>query len=182
MSAKLVLGVSLLLAAAASFAGGASGQFAVQITLNNNSNSNSICTSASGSAAGSSSVQVQCTSNVFVEIAPVTPQAAGRFMPGFLPARDSLLPDYCRNEQMGLAGQMARIACGLDDDQGPLAYADDEADEGWKVESQLYAVDTHATQAQTALLRLEDKRGTLLALRVAHADGHFGPVEMLISF
>lgn len=178
MSAKLVLGVSLLLAAATSFAGGASGQFSVQVTLNNNS-----CTSASGSAAGSSSVEVQCSTNVFVAIAPVTPPEVGRFMPSFLPARDSLLPDYCRNEQMGLAGQMARIACGLDDDQGPLAHAETEADEGWKIESQLYAVDTHGTQAQTlARLRLEDKRGTLTALRVAHADGRFGPVEMLISF
>lgn len=180
MSAKLVLGVSLVLAAATSFAGGASGQFAVQITLNNNS-----CTSASGSAAGSSSVQVQCSTNVFVAIAPVTPPEVGRFMPSFRPARDTLLPDYCRNEQMGLADQMARTACRLDDAQGPLAYADDEADEGWKIERQLYAVDTHGTasEAQTlAHLRLEDERGTLTALRVAYADGHFGPVEMLISF
>lgn len=104
-------------------------------------------------------------------------------MPSFRPARDTLLPDYCRSEQMGLADQMARTACRLDDDQGPLAYADDEADEGWKVESRLYAVDTEAMPAQAlARLRLEDERGTLTALRVAYAEGHFGPVEMLISF
>lgn len=176
MSAKLVLGVSLLLAAATSFAGSASGQFAVQITLN--SNRNTSCTSASASGAGSTSVQVQCTANVFVDIAP-----DNRFMPRFRPARDSLLPDYCRNEQMGLGDQMARIACRLDDAQGALAYADDEADEGWTVESQLYAVDTQARQAQTlARLHLENQQGTLTALRVAYAEGHFGPVEMLISF
>src|SRR5665647_988974 len=104
MSAKLVLGVSLLLAAATSFAGGASGQFAVQITLNSNSNSNNSCTSASASGAGSASVQVQCTANVFVDIAQ-----DNRFMPSFRPARDSLLPDYCRNEQMGLAGQICLL-------------------------------------------------------------------------
>ena len=178
MRGKLVLGVSLLLAAATSFAGSASGQFEVKVTLN--SNSNGTCTSASGSGAGSSSVQVQCTANVFVDIAQV-----GSFRPGFRPARDSLLPDYCRNEQMGLAGQIARIACRLDDTQGALAYAEPEADDGWKIESQLYAVDTSATatSAQTlALLHLQNKQGTLTALRVAHADGHFGPVEMLISF
>jgi len=121
---------------------------------------------------------VQCTANVFVDIAPDS-----RFMPGFRPARDSLLPDYCRNEQMGLGDQMARIAGRLDDAQGALAYADDEADEGWTVESQLYAVDTQARQAQTlAGLHLENQQGTLTALRVAYAEGHFGPVEMLISF
>lgn len=181
MNAKLFLGVSLLLAAATSFAGSAGGQFSVQITLNNS------CTSATGSGAGSASVQVRCSSNVFVDIAQV-----GRFMPGFRPAQDTLLPDYCRNEQTGLAGQMARIACRLGDAQGPLAYAGngagdgagDEADEGWKIESRLYAVDTHGTanEAQTLARRLEDKRGTLTALRVAYAEGRFGPVEILISF
>ncbi len=177
MRAKLVLGVSLLLAAATSFAGSAGGQFDVQITLNDNSKS--ICTSATGSGAGGASVQVSCTANVFVNI------AQGRFMPGFRPGRDSLLPDYCRNEQMGLASQAARITCRLDDTQRPLAYGDDETDEGWKVESRLYAVDgdATATQAQTqARLRLQDNRGTLTALRVAHADGRLGPVEMLVSF
>ncbi|OGA99984.1 MAG: hypothetical protein A3E79_10310, partial [Burkholderiales bacterium RIFCSPHIGHO2_12_FULL_61_11] len=148
---------------------------AVRINLNNSHNS---CTSASASGAGSSSVQVQCTANVFVAIAPV-----GRFMPGFRPARDSLLPDYCRNELMGLAGQTARIACRLDDAQGPLAHADDEAEEGWNVESRLYAVANEATPAQTpARLHLQNQQGTLTALRVAYAEGHFGPVEMLISF
>lgn len=176
MSAKLVLGVSLLLAAATSFAGGANGQFAVRITLN--SHSTNSCTSASASGAGSASVQVQCTANVFVDIAQ-----DNRFMPGFRPARDTLLPDYCRNEQMGLAGQMARNACRLDDAQGALASADDEADDGWKIESRLYAVDTEATQVQTLARRhLQDQQGTLTALRVAYAEGHFGPVEMLISF
>lgn len=179
MSTKPVLGVSLLLAAAASFAGGASGQFAVRITLN--SNSTNSCTSASASGAGSASVQVQCTANVFVAIAPV-----GRFMPGFRPARDSLLPDYCRSEQMGLAGQVARIACRLDDAQGPLASAGDEADDGWKVEGQLYAVNDGAAPTQTlARLHLPDQQNqqdTLTALRVAYTDGRFGPVEMLISF
>ncbi|MGH6641016.1 MAG: hypothetical protein ACREBY_20720 [Polaromonas sp.] len=175
MRAKLVLGVSLLLAAVTSFAGSAGGQFNVQITLNDNSNN--ICTSATGSSAGGASVQVSCTANVFVNI------AQGRFMPGFRPSRDSLMPDYCRNEQMGLASQAARITCRLDDAQRPLAYGDDETDEGWKVESRLYAGDTTATQAQTqARLRLQGNRGTLTALRVAHADGRLGPVEMLVSF
>ena len=186
MRGKLVLGVSLLLAAATSFAGSAGGQLGVQITLNNNG-SNS-CTSATGSGAGSSSVQVQCTTNVFVNIAQVSVQDVGRFMPGLRPARDSLLPDYCRNEQMGIAGQMARITCRLDDARDQLADAGGETDDGWKVAGQLYAVNTNATDATAAhaqnLVRrhLEDDRGTLTALRVAHADGHLGPVEMLISF
>ena len=173
MIAKTLFGASLLLAAAAGFAGTSTGQFAIQITLNNS------CTSATDSGAGGASVQVSCTANVFVNI------AQGRFMPGFRPGRDSLLPDYCRNEQMGLASQAARITCRLDDAQRPLAYGDDETDEGWKVESRLYAVDgdATATQAQTqARLRLQGNRGTLTALRVAHADGRLGPVEMLVSF
>ena len=179
MSPKLVLGISLLLAAASSLAGSAGGQFEVKVTLTNGSNSNGTCTSATGSAIGSSSIQVRCTANVFVNIAPVS-----SFMPGFRPARDSLLPAYCRNEQMGLADQIARIACRLDDAQAPRTYGETETDDGWKVESQLYAVDTDATQGQSlARLQLQEKQGTLMtALRVEHADGHFGPIEMLISF
>ena len=175
MTTKTLFGASLLLAAATGFAGGAGGQFEVQITLNGNSNN--LCTSATGSGAGGASVQVSCTANVFVNI------AQGRFLPGFRPSRDTLLPDYCRNELMGRADQAARITCRLDDAQRQLADAGDEADDGWKVERQLYAVDTDAAATQTqARLRPQDHRGTLTALRVAHADGHLGPVEMLVSF
>ncbi|WP_332778079.1 hypothetical protein [Polaromonas sp.] len=194
MRGKLALGVSLLLAAATSFAGSAAGQFAVQITLNNPSitaGSSNSCTSATGSGVGSSSVQVTCTTNVFVDIAQVnTSQAntlgAAKFMPSFRPTRDTLLPDYCRNE-LSRANQAAGITCRLDaeleDAQRQFAYGGDEAGDGWKLESRLYAVDTNATAAQTqARLRLQDDRGTLTALRVAHAGGLSGSVEMLVSF
>src|SRR2546426_3251641 len=108
-----LFGVALLLAATPSSAGGAAGQFGVQITLNGGANS---CTSASSSGTASSSVQVQCNANVFVSIAPVVnPQSNLRFVLGFRPGRDSLLPDYCRSEQTGLAGQMARVVCGIGD-------------------------------------------------------------------
>ena len=185
MSNKLILGVSLLLAAASSLAGGASGQFGVQITLNN-AGGNS-CTSASDSGAASSSVQVRCTTNVFVEIAartttsPSTTTTTSRFMPGYRPARDSLLPDYCRSE-LSRADRAAGLTCRLDD-RRQFAAAGDEGDEGWAFESRLYAVNTEDTALQTqARSRVEDDHGTLTSIRLASADGRSGPVEMLVSF
>jgi hypothetical protein len=178
VSGKLVLGVSLLLAAAASFAGSAGGQFAVLITLNKDSNGT--CTSASGSGAGSALVQVQCTANVFVNIAQVNVPQNGRFMPGFSPTRDSLLPDYCRSE-ISRGDQAARVICRLDDQSPPIASSDGE--EGWKIESRLYAVNTDDDAALTqARSRLQEDRGILTAIRVASADGRAGPVEILVSF
>lgn len=180
MRGKLALGVSLLLVAVASFADTAAGQFAVQITLNNPQNitgNNNICTSATGSGTNSSSVQVRCTTNVYVNL------ATAKFLPGYRPARDSLLPDFCRNELLGVSSQAARMTCRLDDARRQLADAGDEADDGWKIESRLYAVDTDAAATQTqARLRLQDERGTLTSLRVAHAGGHSGAIEMLVSF
>ncbi len=180
MANKLILGFSLMLAAASSLAGGASGQFGVQITLNN-AGGNS-CTSATNSGVVSSSVQVRCTTNVFVEIAPrTTTPTVSRFMPGYRPARDSLLPDYCRSE-LSRADRAAGLACRLDD-RRQLAAAGDEADEGWALESQLYAVNSDETPLQTqARSRVEDDHGTLTSIRLASADGRSGPVEMLVSF
>lgn len=184
MSNKLILGVSLMLAAASGFAGGASGQFGVQITLNN-AGGNS-CTSASDSGTTSSSVQVRCTTNVFVEIAArtttsTTPPSTSRFMPGYRPARDSLLPDYCRSE-LSRADRVAGLTCRLDD-QRQFAATDDEGDEGWAFESRLYAVNTEGTALPTqARSRVEDDHGTLTSIRLASADGRSGPVEMLVSF
>lgn len=181
MSNKLILGFSLMLAAASSLAGGASGQFGVQITLN--STGGNSCTSASDSEAASSSVQVRCTTNVFVEITPrqATSPSAGRFMPGYRPARDSLLPDYCRSE-LSRADRAAGLVCRLDD-RRQLAAAGNEADEGWALESQLYAVNSDEAPLQTqARTRVEDDHGTLTSIRLASADGRSGPVEMLVSF
>ena len=183
MSNKLILGVSLMLAAASSLAGGASGQFGVQITLN--SASGNSCTSASDSGTASSSVQVRCTTNVFVEIAARTTTSpstsTSRFMPGYRPARDSLLPDYCRSE-LSRADRAAGLVCRLDD-RRQVAAAGDEGDEGWAFESRLYAVNTEDTPLQTqARSRVEDDHGTLTSIRLASADGRSGPVEMLVSF
>ena len=89
MSANLVLGVSLLLAAATSFAGSAGGQFNVQITLNkpgavaapSSSAAASIRQSAGGwtptcisetlSEQSNALVRVVCGSEQFVNIAPL---------------------------------------------------------------------------------------------------------------
>lgn len=183
MSNKLILGFSLMLAATSSFAGGASGQFGVQITLN--SAGGNSCTSASDSGAASSSVQVRCTTNVFVDISQRTTSSTStttsRFMPGYRPARDSLLPDYCRSE-LSRADRVAGLTCRLDD-QRQFAAAGDEGDEGWAFESRLYAVNTGDTALQTqARSRVEDAHGTLTSIRLASADGRSGPVEMLVSF
>ncbi|MFC5520712.1 hypothetical protein [Polaromonas jejuensis] len=181
MRRNLVLGVSLLLVAAASFAGSANGQFSVQITLNSAGTSNNdSCVSATSSATGSSSVQVRCSANVFVNIAPVDTLGSVRFLSGFRPARDSLLPDYCRSE-ISRDDRAASMACRLDDQQA--LSASNEAGDGWKVESRLYAVNTDGEAAQTqARLRQQDDRGLLTALRIARVDGRSGPVEMLVSF
>lgn len=183
MSGKFVLGASLIFAAATSVAGSVSGQFSVQITLN--SAGGNSCTSASDSGAASSSVQVRCTTNVFVDISQrttsTTSPSAGRFMPGYRPARDSLLPDYCRSE-LSRADRVAGLTCRLDD-RRQLAAAGDEADDGWAFESRLYAVNTDETPLQTqARSRVEDDHGTLTSIRLASADGRSGPVEMLVSF
>jgi hypothetical protein len=179
--------ISLLLAAAATSAGTAVGQFNVKVTLNPSSSTSNgnICTSASGSGVSSSSVQVQCTTNVFVNIARVKATETGQFITSFRPARDSLFPDFCRNEQIAFAGQPEPIACRIDDLPGQIADADVEEGGGWSIEGRLYAVNANATsgQAQTlARLKLGNNQGTLTALRVDHADGRSGAVEMLVSF
>lgn len=198
MSAKVTamirntaFGALLLLAASASFAGAASGLVSVQITLtdprNTTGNSNG-CTSASGAGTGGTSVQVRCNTDVFVNIAPVTvaqianPSALGnaRFLQGYRPARDSLLPDYCRNEA-SRADHVARLTCRLGD-RG-FATAGDEGDDGWEVENRRYAMGPEAAAIETqARLRLQDALGTVTAVRLAHAGNQPKSVEMLVSF
>lgn len=173
---KLVLGVFLFLTGVCSFSGTAGGQFGVQIHLNGGANA---CTSATTGA----SVQVSCNSNVFVNIAQVRSNALGnaRFMPGYRPTRDSLLPDYCRNE-LSRTDPGARFTCRLDD-QRQVATAGEESDDGWEIESRRYALDTEAAAIEKqARLRLQDDHGTVTALHLAHADNHSGSVEMLVSF
>jgi hypothetical protein len=191
MIRNTTFGALLMLAAAASFAGAASGLVSVQITLTdprNTTGNDNACTSASGAGTGSTSVQVRCNTDVFVNIAPVSiaqisnSSALGnaRFLPGYRPARDSLLPDYCRNEA-SRADQTARLTCRLGD-RG-LATAGDEGDDGWEVESRRYAMGPEAAAIETqARLRLQDAWGTLTAVRLAHAGNEPRSVEMLVSF
>lgn len=186
MIRKAAFGILLLLSAAASFAGTAAGQFSVQITLTNPGNTTgngNACTSASGAGAGAGSVQVLCNTNVFVSIAPVgNANALGnaRFLPGFRPTRDSLLPDYCRSE-MSRNDPAPRTACRLDDQR--QASAGDEADDGWEFESRRYAMGPEAAEIETqARLRFQDVRGTLTAVRLAHAGNQAKSIEMLVSF
>ncbi|UUZ65089.1 hypothetical protein LP417_10710 [Polaromonas sp. P1-6] len=180
MRTKFVTGVSLLLAVASSFAGSASGQFVVKVTVKSADNANSgICIGTTTSGAGSSSIQVRCSPGIAVSVSQTGVRIPGRFMPGYRPAQDSLLPDYCRSE-ISRGDQAARITCRLDD-QRQLS-AGNETDEGWEIESRLYAVNTEDAQTQTARLRLQEDRGVLTALRLASANGRSGPVEMLVSF
>lgn len=173
--AKLLTGASILLAASGSFGGSANGQFTVKVTL-----PRADSTSCTSSTAASTSVSVLCQTNVFVRITQVNAQEIGRFMPGFQPARDSLLPDFCRGE-ISRFNRTASVTCRLDDQRS--LSASHEADEGWEVESQLYAVNTDDEAAPTqARLRLQDERGILTALRIASVDGRSVPVEMLVSF
>ena len=176
--AKLALGVSLFLTGVCSFSGTASGQFGVQINL---TGANNACTSATGSGASGAAVQVTCNSNVFVNIAQVRTLGDARFMPGYRPTRDSLLPDYCRNE-LSRNDPGARYTCRLDD-QRQVASAGEESDDGWEIESRRYALDTDAAAIEKqARLRLQDDRGTVTALHVAHAGNYSRSVEMLVSF
>ena len=157
MRSKLVLGASLLLAVASCLAGSADGQFEVKVTLN----SNGSCTSITGSAIGSSLVQVRCTANVFVNIAQI-----GSFMPaGFSPAQDTRLPAWDWDWETRLSAWATQLPAN----------------------AETQATDRTANLAQTLASRLEDNRGTLMALHVAvvaaSAEGHFGPpVAMLVSF
>lgn len=171
---RLVLGVSLLLLAASSFAGSASGQFSVQITLNNprDTTGSNVCVSATGTGANNGSVQVRCSNDVFVDIAQV------RYMPTFRPNRDTLLPDFCRNEQTGMSQRLTtRTVCRLDDDQRFSGSGEDG--EGWQLGDSLFAMDSEA-EAKQQQARLHDDRGTLTSLRIA--SGSAGLVEMLVSF
>lgn len=180
--AKLALGVSLLLAGVCSFSGTAGGQFGVQINLNGGDPAN-VCTSATGSVSGGTSIQVSCNSNVFVNIAQVRNVSAlgnSRFMPGYRPTRDSLLPDYCRSEA-SRNDPAPRMACRLDDQR--QASAGDEADDGWEFESRRYAMGPEAAEIEKqARLRFQDIRGTLTAVRLAHAGNQPKSIEMLVSF
>lgn len=177
---KTAFGASLTLATAMSLAGPATVQFAVRITLNaNRSASTEICTGATISGADSSSLQIHCSPGIAVNVSQTGGLTPGRFMPGYRPARDSLLPDYCRSE-ISRGDQAARITCRLDD-QRQLS-AGNETDEGWEIESRLYAVNTEDEATQAARLRPQEDRGILTALRLASANGRSGPVEMLVSF
>ncbi|SDN88846.1 hypothetical protein SAMN05720382_109126 [Polaromonas sp. JS666] len=186
MIRKAALGIALLLAAAASYAGTAAGQFSVQITLTdprNTTGNGNACISASGAGAGASSVQVRCNTDVFVSIAPVSNANAlgnARFLPGFRPTRDSLLPDYCRSE-ISRGDQASRMACRLDDQR--VATAGDEVDDGWEFESRRYAMGPEAAEIEKqARLRFQDVKGTLTTVRLAHAGNQPKSIEMLVSF
>lgn len=180
--ARLALGVSLLFSGVCSFSGTSGGQFGVQINLSGVANA---CTSTTGSGSGGASLQVSCNSNVFVNIVQVRSVNASalgnsRFMPGYRPTRDSLLPDYCRSEA-SRNDPAPRAACRLDDQR--QASADDETDDGWEFESRRYAMGPEAAAMETqARLRFQDVRGTLTAVRVAHAGNQAKSVEMLVSF
>jgi len=130
-------------------------------------------------------VQVRCTTDVFVNIeqaTSATPLRNARFLPGYSPSRDSLLPDYCRNE-VSRGDEAARLACHLDDQRQLATAGGDETDEGWRIESWRYAMGTAAGATETqARLRLRDDRGTVTALRLARAGNHSGSIEMLVSF
>ena len=167
MRAQLLFGVSLLMAATTVFAGGATGQFNVQVTLNSiNSNS---CTSTSGSSVGNSSVQVTCTSNVYVNIVKLTASkdstsaVTGWFVTGF-----------------GLARTIAALSessKGLFDDAVALE------DQGWSFEGQIYSSNSTSELArQLARQRLRNSEGTLTALNVVGDNSQAGMVEMLVSF
>jgi hypothetical protein len=179
--ARLTLGVSLFLAGASSFSGTAGGQFGVRINL---SGVNNACTSSTNSGSGGASVQVSCNSDVFVNIGLVrggSDLGNSRFMPGYRPTRDSLLPDYCRNE-LSRNDPGARMTCRLDD-QRQASAGDDEEDDGWQFESRRYAMGPEAAAIETqARLRLQDARGTLTAVRLAHAGNQPRSIEMLVSF
>lgn len=185
--AKLALGVSLFVTGASSFSGTATGQFGVRINLNGGDSDNACTSSSTGSGSGGASVQVSCNSNVFVNIVPVRsvkPQANAlgnsRFMPGYRPTRDSLLPDYCRNE-LSRNDPGTRMTCRLDDQR--QATAGDEADDGWEFENRRYAMGPEAAAIETqARLRLQDALGTLTAVRLTHAGNQPRSVEMLVSF
>lgn len=173
--ARLLACASMLLAASGSFGGSASGQFTVRVAL-----ASAGSTSCTSSTAASTSVSVVCQSNVFVRITPVGPREIGRFMPGFQPTRDTLLPDFCRSE-ISRANRAASASCRLDDPRSQSAGA--EAEEGWEVERQLYAVNPGDETAPTQARRhLQDDRGILTALRIASVNGRSAPIEMLVSF
>jgi hypothetical protein len=192
MRPPFALGILFAFAAGPALAGTATGQFGVQITLNGANSgavatnaSGSSCTSSSGSGSSSASVKVQCTPNVFAIITRVNPAKTPQFITSFRPARDSALPDYCRNEQPGLAGQMARIACPIDELPNQVSDSDLEDGGGWNVEGRLYALEGNspAAHAQTlAQLQLKNAQGTLTALYVDRTKNQFETVEMLVSF
>jgi hypothetical protein len=183
--AKLLACASMLLVASGSFGGSASGQFTVKVAL-----ASADGTSCTSSVQANTSVSVVCQSDVFVRITPVTPvaqvappvspRAIGRFMPGFQPGRDTLLPDFCRGE-ISRADQAASMSCRLDDSRGLRASR--EAGEGWEVEQQLYAVNTGDETGPTqARQHRQDERGILTALRITSVNGRSAPAEMLVSF
>ena len=139
MRGKFFLGMSLLVAAAYALAGGASEQFSVNITLNTGPGNATSCVSASTSGLSSASVQVRCSSNVFVAIAPATAARTLQLASSFQTSKDSLPPELCPDEPS--RGDMAGgSACRSGD------------------------------------------TGMVTALSIPHADRHYGPVEMLVSF
>lgn len=176
----LLVASALLLGTGSSLADSARGSFLVKVSLNRAAAAGGGCTSTTASAVGGSTLQVSCAPGIAVNVTQAALPAIGRFMPGFRPSRDSLLPDYCRSE-ISRGDQAARVTCRLDD-QRPLSASAD-TDDGWAVESRLFAVTPDGDAQQTlARLRLKDDEGVLTGIRMASADGHAGPVEMLVSF
>ena len=172
-------GLSLWMAMGSVSAGTASSVFAVQVTLS----SASSCTSASSTGAASSSVQVQCNSNIFVRIDPLNGFGDGRFVTGFSPVRDTLLPDNCRNERGGLAGQPAGQACGTGSDDASAVQGDLDDNGGWGMEGRLYSINADAASRPVrARLRLRNSEGTVTALRVDRTASQHDTVELLVSF
>lgn len=166
MPRNLLIGVSLLFAAATVWAGSAGGQFVVRVTLNNQNNN--ICTSAYGANAGNTPVQVTCTSNVFVNIVQLTtarmltPSTDGRFITGF-----------------GLARSILSSALNA----GQIDDAVAQQDQGWNFEGSIYAGNATPEQAkQLAKRRLRNSEGMLTALNVMGDKGQPATVELLVSF
>ena len=192
MRLRFALSILFVISAAPALAGTAAGQFDVKITLNGAAGGavgagavNSSCTSSSGSGISSASVQVQCTQNVFTTITRVNPAQAPSFITSFRLARGLELPDYCRNEQLGLAEQAARIDCRIDELPSRMADYQLEDGGGWNLEGRLYALEGNgaAAHAQTLnRLQLKNAQGTLTALDVDRNKNQFETVEMLVSF
>ncbi|AEG94599.1 hypothetical protein [Ramlibacter tataouinensis] len=180
MLGRSVAAIILGLAASAAAAGSAGAQFGVMITLSRPGAGSNVCVSGTAASGGGTSVQVRCDGNVFVDISPVQPARTPEFMPAFRPARDTLLPDYCRTEQAGVSRQLApSINCRLDDQAFSVGEAEQD---GWRFGDQLFATNDEGVDQHLARMRRRDDRGTLTALRIIGAEQGRRAVELLVSF